>query len=570
MSDFARLWKKVKSIDVPDFIPYPGFRPGEYLLEKGYTHAQGAASLPCAIRYLRDNAVKMRDGVTIYSDIFLPADQPGPFPVVLAYIPYGKIDISNRKVIMLPKDGVDTSKLSHLQSWEALDPARWCPAGYVVCQADARGAFMSEGNIHFWGTQEGEDEYDLIEWLASQAWCNGKIGMAGNSWLAVTQYFAAAQQPPHLAAIAPWEGLNDMLADDLLNGGIPNIKFLNFICDFFRSNNYIEDVGAMLTVHPYRSEYWNDKRVELEKIKCPAYFVASYSNPLHTRGTFESFSKIASQDKWLRVHNTHEWDDFYKDEVQEDLMRFMDCYLKGIDNGWKSTPKVRLSVLDPGGTDIVNRPEEDWPLPQMKPVRFYLRLSDGKLAEERDLSEQAALIDAPDQSVTFELVFSEYTEIIGPSKLLLWVEAIGCDDVEINASFYKADPAGNPLPTYHGYSGPENILRVSRRDLDKERSTLLEPKLSFEKIERLAPGEVVPAEIALWATGLVFHPAERLVLKIRAGILDAVVPGSVPVPKMEEFPGSRAFHCGGKYDSQLVLPIVGSPGKSQSRITDET
>jgi predicted acyl esterase len=347
-----------------------------------------------------------------------------------------------------------------------------------------------------------------------------------------------------------------MLSDDLLNGGIPNIKFLNFICGSFRGNNCIEDVGAMLMAHPYMNEYWGDKRAELEKINCPAYFTASYSNALHTRGTFQSFSKIASQEKWLRVHNTHEWNDFYKDEIQADLMRFMDCYLKGIDNGWKSTPKVRLSVLDPGGIDIVNRPEEDWPLPQMQPVRFYLSLADRKLAGDADDAEQSILIDAPDKPLTFELVFSEYTEIIGPAKLLLWVEAIDCNDVEINASFYKADPDGNPLPTYHNYAGPENILRASRRDLDPKRSTLLEPRLSFEKFELLSPGEVVPVEIGLWPTGLVFRAGERLVLKIRTGILDSVVPGSVAVPKSDEFPGSRVFHCGGKYDSQLVLPVV--------------
>jgi predicted acyl esterase len=94
MSDFERLWKKVKPVDVPDALPYPGIKPGEYLLEKGYMHAKGATPLPCDIRYLRDVAVTMRDGVTTYSDIFLPANQPGPFPVVLAYGPYGKIDIS--------------------------------------------------------------------------------------------------------------------------------------------------------------------------------------------------------------------------------------------------------------------------------------------------------------------------------------------------------------------------------------------------------------------------------------------------------------------------------------------
>lgn len=54
-----------------------------------------------------------------------------------------------------------------------------------------------------WDRQEGRDCYDLIEWLAVQDWCTGKVAMSGTSYLAVAQWFAAAEQPPHLAAINP-------------------------------------------------------------------------------------------------------------------------------------------------------------------------------------------------------------------------------------------------------------------------------------------------------------------------------------------------------------------------------
>lgn len=55
------------------------------------------------------------------------------------------------------------------------------------------------------GTQEAEDGYDVIEAISKMDWCNGNVGLAGNSHLAISQYFIAAQEPPSLKAIAPWE-----------------------------------------------------------------------------------------------------------------------------------------------------------------------------------------------------------------------------------------------------------------------------------------------------------------------------------------------------------------------------
>lgn len=156
-----------------------------------------------AVVFEKDTAVTLRDGTSIYTDVFRPVGD-GPFPVIVSWSTYGKTSGTNRfNTILRSLVGVDQHKLSGLMKWEAVDPARWCPEGYAVCHPDARGAGRSEGDIQMFGDQEGRDAHDLIEWLASQPWCNGKVAMAGNSWLAVCQWFTADEQPPHLAAIAP-------------------------------------------------------------------------------------------------------------------------------------------------------------------------------------------------------------------------------------------------------------------------------------------------------------------------------------------------------------------------------
>ena len=84
--------------------------------------------------------------------------------------------------------GIYRSWTSGLEKWEAPDPAEWIQRGYAVVNTDARGTFKSEGNMPVYGTQEGRDGYDTIEWIGTRKWCNGAVGMAGNSWLASTQW----------------------------------------------------------------------------------------------------------------------------------------------------------------------------------------------------------------------------------------------------------------------------------------------------------------------------------------------------------------------------------------------
>ena len=90
---------------------------------------------------------------------------------------------------------------------------------------DPPGINDSEGDFYWWGTQEGRDGRDAIEEIAQLSWCSGRVGMAGNSWLAMSQWFTAAQQPPHLACIAPLEGGTDPVRDSFFRGGIPGFDF---------------------------------------------------------------------------------------------------------------------------------------------------------------------------------------------------------------------------------------------------------------------------------------------------------------------------------------------------------
>jgi predicted acyl esterase len=216
--------------------------------------------------------------------------------------------------------------------------------GYVVLNPDTRGAYKSGGNLVFFGRQLAEDGYDFIEWAAAQDWSNGRIGLVGNSWLAISQWFIAAERPPHLAAIAPWEGLSDLMREVSLRGGIPMLDFPEMIIQTLAGELLVEDPARMAMTEQDDTLYWQDKRARLERIEVPTYIVASYDHHAHTYGTLEAFRRIASKDKWLRIHNTHEWPDFYDPRWSAELMAFFDHYLKGEANDWPETTRVRIAV----------------------------------------------------------------------------------------------------------------------------------------------------------------------------------------------------------------------------------
>lgn len=592
------IWKKSAPITDPE-ARYVGFKPSTTILPKGYVHTEGGLPLPCDIIFMRDIEMTLRDGTKIYTDIFLPSGA-GKVPAIISWGPYGKFGSGNQNLDTMPSEGVDKSQLSGLQKWEGCDPAYWCNQGYAIVNPDVRGAFMSEGNIYQWGAQDGKDGYDFIEWLAKQDWCNGKIGMAGNSWLAISQWFIAAEQPPHLAAIAPWEGLTDLLRDDVCKGGIPNTFFCEWIINHLYGNNYTEDAPSMLKKYPNTNEYWEDKIPKLENIKAPAYIVASYNSTAHTRGTFEAFRKISSDEKWLRVHNTSEWPDFYEKAHQEDLKKFMDHYLKGVKNDWLNTPKVRLSVIDPGGTDIVDRAEREFPLSRQKFKKLYLNNASNTLINDNLKKEGTVSYDCESQNpqVSFTMPINEEVEIVGYCKAKLWVEVKDSNDMDLYVYIRKLDKNGKML-SQQGvgqYSGPEGKLRVSRRKLDMKTSTESEPRLALEGNEYLSPGEIVPVEIGFWPTGLVFHEGEHLQFIISSKSVTSGMPmdgvqagepsmdgmpmgeapasgpakGGIPIGEPPEggtsissismdptsSKGTHIIHMGGKYDSHLLVPLI--------------
>lgn len=587
--------RKALPVDAPR-VRYPGFKTETLILKAGSVRREGAMPLPCDILLERDVPIRLRDGVTIYADVFRPVGDEA-CPALLAWSPYGK-EIGGQMLDDVPmRSGVPLSATSGLEKFEGPDPAYWVAHGYAIVNPDKRGAYMSEGNLLYWGHEDALDGCDVIDWIASQKWSNGKVGMTGNSWLTVSQWFIAAERPEHLAAIAPWEGFCDHYRESGTRGGIPAPEFPEMIAETFASaHGMLEDQPRMIVECPFMCDYWEDKAARVENIEIPAYVVASYTNSVHTHGSFAGFRRMASKEKWLRVHNTSEWFDYYTPENVEDLRRFFDHYLKGIDNGWEQTPRVRLSVLNPGGTDIVGRAEEDFPLARTQYHKLYLSAADSalltSLPADQAVSEYQS--DSARHEVTYRYRMERPTEITGYMKLHLWVSAPDHDDMDLAVRVEKLSRDGQPLPDRTGnLIAATGLMRVSMRQLDEARSTETEPYYTFTTEQKLKPGEIVPVEIEIWPMGLYFDEGEILQLTVGAyQPANAAIPfgsASISVPRdgftyMPGQPvemmtvGGNATQCadpaevvvspathnagrhriytGGEYDSYLYVPVI--------------
>ena len=147
----------------------------------------------------------MRDGVRLATEVYLPPGD-GPFPVILQRTPY------NRRS---PAPGTDCDTAAGRYFAER---------GYATLNQDTRGRYRSEGEFDAM-RQEARDGYDAVEWAAAQPWSNGKVGMIGGSYVGLTQWQAAVEQPPHLVAIAPHYSSSDYLQGWTYQGGAFDLWF---------------------------------------------------------------------------------------------------------------------------------------------------------------------------------------------------------------------------------------------------------------------------------------------------------------------------------------------------------
>jgi predicted acyl esterase len=549
----------------------PWKRPGaaRHALKRlwGLLHAQVDVyeAPPGAVVVDHDVAVTTRDGTVLRVNVHRPRGD-GPFPVLMCAHPYGKDNVPKRKRSggfsvefkqrLLPQPS--RRRFSNLTSWEAPDPAWWAAQGFAVVNCDLRGAGRSDGVGSLLSDQEGEDVYDLIEWAAVQPWSTGAVGMLGVSYLAISQWKAAALRPPHLRAIVPWEGFTDAYRDLLRPGGIQEIGFVKLWGLGLRTARLKYQLGQENTAHPLLDDFWRSLAPELANIEVPALICGSFSdNNLHSRGSIRAFERISSPDRHLYTHRGGKWTTFYSDEGLQAQLTFLDRHLRG---GAGTSPRVRLEVRESRDRIAEVRDETDWPLESTQWTPLHLSTDGLSIAT----AERPGSIsfDSRSGGARFGWTLPADTEVTGPMALRLFVEVAGADDVDLFVGVEKwRGSTYVPFEGSYGFSRDRvttGWLRASLRALDSQRSRSFEPVPAFAANEPLRSGEVVPVDIPLGPSATLFRAGEQLRLVVAARWLwpRNLFTGQFPAAFERASRGSCTLHWGPDNDAHLLIPVI--------------
>lgn len=518
-----------------------------------------------SLSVLRDLPVAVRDGTTLRVNVVLPAGG-GRFPVLMSAHPYGKDNLPRRhgrgwRVSFLYRilRQTATVRFSSLTGWEAPDPAWWAAQGYAVASCDLRGAGTSEGSASLLSDQEGEDVYDLIEWAAAQSWSTGAVGMMGVSYLAMSQWKAAAMQPPSLKAICPWEGFTDAYRDLMRPGGIRENGFVRlWSLSLRRVRQHYKLVGQQRR-HPLHDDWWRALAPDLEKITVPALICGSFSdNNLHSRGSIRGWEHVASSDRFLYTHRGGKWAIFYSPEARAAQVRFFDRYLRRHDV--PAPPPVRLEVRESRDVITSVREEDSWPLDRTEWRPLYLTAAG--LATAPPSAAGQISFGTRWRGVCFDWGIPANTELTGPMALRLWVEAQGADDIDLFAGVEKwRGHTYVPFEGSYGF-GRDRIttgwLKTSLRALDEQNSRPFDPVPTFSYPQPLAPGQVVPVDIALGPSATLFKAGEALRLIVAGRWLWPRNPltGQFPAAYQKGPKGKCTLHWGPRHQACLLVPII--------------
>ena len=518
---------------------------------------------------LVDERVPMRDGVTLATDVYLPAGADGrpvgeALPAVLIRMPYG----IREPYAYMPAVG-----------------RFWARRGYACVVQDVRGKYGSGGE---WDPfrHEVDDGYDAIEWSAHQRWCDGRVGMTGESYFGHTQWAAAASRHPALRCISPGDMGCDVYALLYEGGALALGSTALWSCDQARRGyiNWLRfdtrhlPLGEMadaaglpsrlfseLIARPSRDAYWSeyDFRDVLAAVDVPVFLWSGwYDNMLAaTLGCWQGMEAAdaeagaegtARRPRWLTLGpSDHETSPDFTGTVGrirlpeaprtwDRVLEFMDAVLRGEDEGgaagdepagasFAGTARVRVYVTGAGRW----READEWPLPEAEPVVFHFSgdgTSGGRLVPEPPSYEEPDRyaydpLDAPNWWEGHDL-WAAAKHLGDRRPLEARPDVLTYTGPVLAAPLEVVGPLGAVL--WVATTAPDTNFVVSLVDVWPDgyvqlvqqgirrlryRASDVEPALA-------EPGEVYRLEVSLAATGYLFAAGHRLRVEVASAEFD--------------------------------------------------
>ncbi|MFD5228495.1 CocE/NonD family hydrolase [Streptomyces qaidamensis] len=529
-------------------------------------------NLPYETKEEEHVTIPMSDGVRLSAHIWRPtsSDQE-PVPAVLEYIPYRKRDLT------AVRDSVHHPYLAG--------------HGYACVRVDLRGTGDSEGVLRDeYLEREQADAEEVLAWLAEQPWCDGGTGMMGISWGAFAALQVAARRPPSLKAIAIASFTDDRHADDMhyMGGALlsdnlaeAGTMFAYGTCppdpavvgDRWRGmwHERLENTEPWVLEwlrHQRRDDYWRHASVceDYTSVRCPVLASSGWADG-YSNAVTRLLGNLDVPRKGLIGPWSHKFPHLGEPGPAigylQELVRWWDHWLKGVDNGVMDGPMLLAWMQDsvPPSTSYEERPgrwvgEPDWPSPHIRPETRPLTrhtIGPGQDATAAPSEGGAAMtVRSPLSVGQFAGKWASYNAppdlpydqreedggslVFDSEPLTEPVEILGSPSVELDltvsepvalvaARLSDVSPDGAATRVSYG------ILNLTRRD-------------STESPEPLEPGRRYRATIPLNGVAQAFPPGHR----IRLSLSTSYWPLAWPAPK----PALLGVH---EHSSTLTLPV---------------
>jgi len=536
----------------------------------------------------KDVQITVRDGVKIAVRIYRP-DGAGPVPALFAPSPYR---YDNNELPAQP-----------MFLWRETGPIDWyVDQGYAFVQADVRGTGYSQGKYEFLGRNEQKDLYDVIEWIGTQPWCNGKVGGIGQSYFAMSQWFMGIQNPPHLACLGLYDGLNDPYRFMGYPGGIEG-NFLYYwlnaslrVANLYPANGdhprqVADDMLLDVQRHPFYDDYWKERAAieQIDKIKVPVFSIGVWAKQdLHLDGNIRGYQMLNAPKKLAITPTATAFSsaiDFADVEFHKKyLLPFYDMQLKGARTSYATRPNIEYTIRN---TNVV-RSFETWPPPGTRDTKLYFSkgpsgsvasLNDGGLGKEPPAADGGQVAYSypnpkwvlgnvpvgpmgPDPA-RLVLTFTGQPlpadlEIAGHPKVVVYASTTRRDMdfiVKLSEQLSQAaeERSKGIQPRYAIVT--KGWLRASHSDRDARRSTDAVPYYTHAKSTPLEPGRVYQIEIPLQPIAHIFKQGSRI--RVEVSCADSPVTDGLffHVYRPDKI-GTDTIHHDSQRPSHLVLPVL--------------
>ena len=482
----------------------------------------------------KTHMVKMRDGVKLATDVYLPLDGK-PAPVMLMRTPYSR-------------------------RWPAVAQYK---DEYAVVIQDMRGRFDSEGaNLPF--DSDIEDGYDTLEWIAAQPWCNGQIGMYAGSAMGIAQILAACSGTKRLTSLQISTALPNLYDFPYVNG-----LFRQSLVEGWLSENKFDPLALKTWAsHTNYDDYWRKRDATrlFDKVDVPATHAGGWCD-IFAQGTIDAFvgfqtkggEKARGEQKLVMDVYPHTNDD-----------QTMEIDFPHPDEAAKKTAAVTYFVMgdatDPSAPGNCWRTANAWPPLKTRQSPMYLHndksLGTAKnspaetLSYDYDPTNPVPTIGGPQyylpagprdqrkiESREDVLVFTSAPlekplEVTGRVTARLWAST-DAPDTDFFVRLCDVYPDGRSI----------NICEGGRRARLRD---------SFSQEKSVDPGKPYLFEIDMWSTSIIFNKGHKL----RVHVTSSCAPGYIPNSNTGSYPYSgttriahNTIYVGETHPSCVVLPV---------------